>query len=130
MRRRIVIYAAALAITLALWFAWFLWREWRAASTRPFARALREMRRLDDLAPQPWHSLHRAFDRTAGQVVHAATLSDLFQQAPHLLPLREKIERFFAQSGERFFGAGMPAQPLSVRKLCTELRKLEKRHEP
>jgi mxaA protein len=74
--------------------------------------------------------LHRAFDRTAGQVVHAATLSDLFQQAPHLLPLREKIERFFAQSGERFFGAGMPAQPLSVRKLCTELRKLEKRHEP
>lgn len=129
MRQRIAIWTGALAITLALWLAWFLWRGWRAASTRPFARALREMRRLEDSAPQAWHALHRAFDGTAGQAVQAATLSDLFRQAPHLLPLRGKIEQFFVQSGERFFGAGLPAQPLSVRKLCSELRRLEKRHE-
>ena len=129
MRQRIVIWTGASAITLALWLAWFLWREWRAASTRPFARALREMRRLDDSAPQAWHALHRAFDATAGQAVQAATLSDLFRQAPHLLPLRGKIEQFFEQSGERFFGAGVPAGPLSASKLCAELRRLEKRHE-
>ncbi len=129
MRQRIAVWTGALAITLTLWLAWFLWREWRAASTRPFARALREMRRLEDSAPQAWHALHRAFDATAGQAVQAATLSDLFSRAPHLLPLRGKIDQFFIQSGERFFGAGLPAQPLSVRKLCSELRRLEKRHE-
>jgi mxaA protein len=129
MRRRIAFWTGALAITLILWLAWFLWREWRTASTRPFARALREMRRVEDSAPQAWHALHRAFDRTAGQAMQTSTLSDLFQQAPHLLPLRGKVEQFFVQSGERFFGAGLPAQPLSVRKLCSELRRLEKRHE-
>ena len=129
MRQRIAIYTGASAITLILWLGWFLWSEWRAAATRPFARALREMRRVEDSAPQAWHALHRAFDRTAGQATQTATLSDLFRQAPHLLPLRGKIEQFFVQSGERFFGAGQPAAPLSVRKLCAELRRLEKRHE-
>jgi mxaA protein len=129
MRQRIAIWSGALAITLALWLGWFLWREWRATSTRPFARALREMRRLEDSAPQAWHALHRAFDRAAGQAVQAAMLSELFRRAPYLLPLRGKIEQFFVQSGERFFGAALPAQPLSVRKLCSELRRLEKRHE-
>jgi mxaA protein len=128
-RRQIVLWSSALAATLAAWLSWFLWRNWRSRSTQPFARALREIRRLDDSAPEAWLALHRAFDRTAGRAMQTATLAALFQQAPHLAPLRPGIEQFFDQSAERFFGAGPPANPLSVRKLCSELRRVEKRHE-
>ncbi len=129
LRRQIAVWAGACAITLALWLAWWLWRQWRASSSQPFARALREMRRFDDAAPEAWHALHRAFDRTAGQAVQAATLGELFRRAPHLLPLRDRIEGFFRQSGERFFGRGVPAETIPVRRFCMELRRIEKRHE-
>jgi mxaA protein len=129
MRRRIAVLLGAFTVTLIIWMGWLLWREWRARAAQPFARALREMRRYEDSAPQAWHALHRAFDRTAGQALQSATLPDLFRQAPQLLPLRAQVEQFFIQSGERFFGTGLPAQTLSVRKLCAELRRMEKRHE-
>ena len=61
--------------------------------------------------------------------MQAATLPDLFSRAPHLLPLREDIERFFRQSSERFFGSGTLADPLPLRQLCSELRRAEKRQE-
>jgi mxaA protein len=121
--------AGACGVTLALWLAWWLWRQWRAASMRPFARAKRALRRLDDASPQTWYALHRAFDETAGEALHSATLAHLFRRAPHLTPLRDKIERFFAQSNERFFGTGGSADPYPLRKLCAELRRIEKRHE-
>jgi mxaA protein len=97
---------------------------------QPFARALREMRRMDETTPEAWQALHRAFDRTAGRVTQTETLPTLFQRAPQLQPLRREIERFFAQSSERFFGAGLSNEPLSVRALCGELRRIEKQHEP
>jgi mxaA protein len=128
-RRQLAIWSGALAATLAAWAGWCLWRNWRSRSTQPFARALREIRRLEDSAPEAWLALHRGFDRTAGHVIQTATLADFFRQAPHLAPLRPRIEQFFDQSAERFFGAGLPASPLSVRKLCAELRRVEKRHE-
>jgi mxaA protein len=129
LQRRIAIWSGTCAATLVLWLAWWLWRTWRASATQPFARALREMRRFDDAAPEAWHALHRAFDRTAGRTMQTATLPDLFGRAPHLLPLREGIERFFRQSNQRFFGNGLATDPLSVRGLCAELRRAEKRHE-
>ena len=129
LRRRIAVWAGACGSTLALWLAWWLWRQWRASMSQPFARALHDMRRFDDAAPEAWHALHRAFDRTAGQAVQAASLGELFRRAPHLMPLRERIETFFRQSGERFFGGGLPADSIPVRRLCVELRHLEKRHE-
>jgi len=95
---------------------------------QPFACALREMRRVGDSAPQSWHALHRAIDRTAGQAIQSATLPDLFLRAPHLVPLRAKIEQFFDESGARFF-AGTAGRSLPLRELCSELRRLEKRHE-
>jgi mxaA protein len=73
--------------------------------------------------------LHRAFDATAGRVVQRESLAALFQRAPHLLPRRAQIESFYVASSERFFGAGRPAQTLSIRELCRDLRRLEKRHE-
>ncbi|HEY5929892.1 MAG TPA: calcium incorporation protein MxaA [Burkholderiales bacterium] len=127
--RQLALFAGACVATFALWVGWWLWRQWRAASTQPFARAWRAMRRLDDGSPQAWYALHRSFDETAGEALRATTLARLFQQAPHLTPLREQIERFFAQSNERFFGTGQVSSPFPVRKLCGELRRLEKRHE-
>lgn len=127
--RQLALFAGACLVTVVLWAGWWSWRQWRAASTQPFARAWRAVRRLDDASPQAWYALHRSFDETAGEAVRATTLARLFQRAPYLAPLRDKIERFFAQSNERFFGTGQAIEPFPVRQLCAELRRIEKRHE-
>lgn len=128
-RRQVVTWSIACVVTLAAWLAWLQWRNWQDALNRPFARALHEIRRMDETTPQAWQTLHRAFDQTAGRVTQVETLPVLFQRAPHLQPLRSQIEQFFAQSAERFFGAGLAHSPVSVRALCSELRRIEKRHE-
>jgi mxaA protein len=127
--RQLVLWSLALVLTLAAWLAWFLHRNRRASASLPFARALREIRATDDTAPQAWQSLHRAFDETAGRVIQRESLATLFQHAPHLVPCRAQIETFYAESSERFFGSGRAAQAVSVRELCRDLRRLEKRHE-
>jgi mxaA protein len=129
-RANVILWSIALGITLAAWLAWVQWRNWRDSHNRPFARALHQLRRLDESAPEAWQALHRAFDQTAGRVLQIETLPSLFERAPHLQPARADIERFFVQSNERFFGAGAPGDLLSVRALCRELRQIERRHEP
>jgi len=128
-RRQVRLWSIALLATLMAWFAWTKWRDRRAASNQPFARAWHEIRRLDESTPQAWQALHRAFDRTAGRVMHAETLPLLFQRASYLQPLREQIERFFAASSERFFGSAAQGSALSIRSLCDDLRRVERRHE-
>src|SRR3954469_12123801 len=128
-KRQLTLFAGACVASLGLWLAWWLWLQWRASSTQPFARAMCVLRKLDDASPKAWYALHRAFDETAGEALHSATLADLFRRAPYLAPQREAIKRFFAQSNERFFGKERPANSFPVRKLCAELRRLEKRHE-
>jgi mxaA protein len=128
-RRQIAIWSSAFLVVLAAWLGWLAWRNWRAAAAQPFARALREMRRLDGTAPEAWRALHRAFDQTAGRVVQTATLPALFERAPQLQPLRPEIEQFFAQSRTLFFGGGLPADRMSARPLCAQLRRIEKRIE-
>lgn len=127
-RTRLLLWSIALGITLAAWLAWLQWRNWRDSLDRPFARALHELRRVDDSAPEAWQAMHRAFDQTAGRVLQIETLPSLFERAPHLQPQRTEIERFFAQSNERFFGAGLRSDALSVRALCSELRRIERRY--
>ncbi len=126
---QIELYSCAFLLTLALWLGWVLWRNWRAAANRPFARAAREMRHADNASPEVWRALHRAFDRTAGRVVQSATLPDLFATSAHFEPLRPRIEEFFAQSTEYFFGSGLASGSLSVHELCGELRQIERRAE-
>lgn len=128
-KRQLWIWFVALAATAATWTGWTLWRNRLAALNQPFARAWYEMRQLDDASPQAWQTLHRAFDRTAGRVMHAETLPLLFDQAPHLQPLRARIEEFFAASSKRFFGAGTQTASVSVRSLCEDLQRVERRHE-
>ncbi|WP_129780745.1 hypothetical protein [Peristeroidobacter soli] len=129
-RTSVVLWSIALGVTLAAWLAWVQWRNWRDSHNRPFARALYQLRRLDESAPEAWQAVHRAFDRTAGRVLQIETLPALFERAPHLQPQRAEIERFFAQSNERFFGAGSPGNLVSVRALCRELRRIERQHAP
>lgn len=128
-RASVLLWSIALAATLAAWLAWLQWRNWRDSHNRPFARALHQLRHVDETAPEAWQAVHRAFDQTAGRVLQIETLPTLFERAPHLQPRRAEIERFFAQSNERFFGAGPSADLLSVRALCHELRRIERRHE-
>lgn len=127
-RTRLLLWSIALGLTLAAWFGWMRWRNWRDSLDRPFARALRELQRVDESRPEAWQALHRAFDQTAGRVLQLETLPTLFERAPHLQPRRTEIERFFTQSSERFFGAGLSSDLLSVRALCHELRRIERRH--
>jgi len=128
-KRQVWSWFLALAATLAAWAGWTLWRNHLAALNQPFARAWYEMRRLDGASPQAWQTLHRAFDRTAGRVMHSETLQLLFDEAPHLQPLRGRIEEFFAASSERFFGAGTQSTSVSIHALCDELQRMERQHE-
>jgi mxaA protein len=121
--------ALGFVATAVAWLGWWIWRNWRAGQTRPFASALRELRHLDDASPEAWHTLHRAFDRTAGQALRAESLPALFKSAPQLQPLRAGIEKFFTQSAAWFFAGKEPDRPFPVRALCRDLQRIEKRHE-
>jgi mxaA protein len=127
--RKTAMLVAACAMVLALWIGWIAWRNWLARKDQPFARALDDLRQLDERAPEAWQAMHRAFDRTAGRVVQGPTLAPLFVRAPHFAAQSEQIGRFYAQSSELFFGRGLPDDALSVHRLCRELRRLERQHE-
>lgn len=126
-RNQLLSWSLALLATLGAWVAWVQHRNYGDRLNRPFARALQEIESVDDATPDAWRALHRAFDRTAGRVVQIETLPMLFVSAPYLEPLRSRIQEFFEQSSERFFGNAPAERLLSVRALCRELRQVEKR---
>lgn len=128
LRHRLTLALLGLVATLAGWLGWWQWREWQARAAQPFARARTALRRLDADSPEAWRALHRAFDATAGRVLQPATLPLLFAQAPQYAPLREEIERFYAESGARFFGGSTQAST-DLRALAARLRRIETRHE-
>jgi mxaA protein len=131
-RRQIALWGGLCVATLLAWCGWLAWRSWRAGRSQPFARALRELNGLrgrSDDAPEAWQALHRAFDRTAGRSLQSASLARLFERAPQYAPLRDDIERFYAQSAALFFGDGQPADTLPLRSFARRLRSIEKRHE-
>lgn len=132
--RHLAMLGTAQVLVLAAWLGWWLWRNRSEAARLPFARARRELRAMqpaDTVATPAWQALHRAFDRTAGQVVQTSTLPHLFERAPHLLPLREAIEAFYAQSTARFYGdEEPPSTSLSLQRLCAELCRAERGHAP
>jgi mxaA protein len=125
--RQLILWTAAFLLAVAAWFAWVQRRNYRDRSNKPFARAWHEIAKMDENAPEAWQAMHRAFDRVAGRVVQPETLPVLFVQAPYLADLRSRIEQFFRQSSERFFGEGRVEDQLSVHALCRELRQIEKR---
>ena len=125
----------ALFAVLLAWLAWWAWRNMREAQQLPFAHAWRELKRIDDPAsPEAWRVLHRALNRSAGRVVHGASLPQLLADAPYLRPLQPRLEDFYRESTRRFFfaeSAAAPVQPLAaypLKPLCRALRNAEKRH--
>ena len=124
-----LLWLVALGVLIVAWIAWWALRNWRATSAQPFARALRELRGLDESSPQAWYALHRAFDGTTGRALQAEALPAWFARVPQFEPQRAAIEQFFAQSAARFFGTPQTSTPLSLRALCIELRRIEKRYE-
>jgi mxaA protein len=128
MQRRLWLWLAALGATLVAWLAFIGWNSWRARSTRPFARALRQLRTRGTAPADARVALHHAFDRTAGRVLHAGSLATLFERAPWLRPVQARVERFYADSAGLFFGRGLPADAESPLLLCRQLRRLERRN--
>jgi len=126
----------ALLAVCAAWIGWWAWRNRREAQQLPFANAWRELKRIDDPAsPEAWRVVHRALNRSAGRVVHGASLPQLLAEAPYLRPLQPRLEDFYRESTRRFFFAeSAAAAPVRqsdaypLRPLCRALRNAEKRH--
>lgn len=136
LRRQASIAGGLSLLTLLCWAGWWWWRNARESSRLPFARAWRQMRRMQpstgpgaQAAADGWLCLHRALNETAGHVVHAGSLPSLFVQAPHLQPLRAQLEQFYRQSAERFFMSAPDADVYPLRSLCEALYRAEQRHQ-
>jgi mxaA protein len=133
LRRQAMWALGFLALTLAAWFGWWKWRNTREAASLPFARAYMEMQRLASSQPDKnargWLCLHRALNETAGQVVHAGSLPGLLARAPHLQALQPQLERFYQQSGERFFASGSADENFPLLDLSRSLYRAERRQQ-
>ncbi|APA87628.1 calcium incorporation protein MxaA [Paraburkholderia sprentiae WSM5005] len=136
-RRQIAWALGLLLATLLAWACWWWARNRRESARLPFARAWRRMQRLPEApaaaSSEAWVCLHRALNETAGQVVHAGSLSALLARAPYLQPLRAQLERFYHASSERFFRPAPNAfenpGELSLHGLCRALYRAERRHQ-
>lgn len=131
LRRQASFALGLLLLTLLAWAGWWLVRNWYESARLPFARAWRQMRRLDepnvDTSADAWLYLHHALNETAGHVVHAGSLPSLFARAPYLQPLRAQLEQFYQQSTERFFTSAPVMAPFPLRGLCRALYRAERR---
>ncbi|HEX3382124.1 MAG TPA: calcium incorporation protein MxaA [Paraburkholderia sp.] len=145
LHRQIAWALGLLLATLLAWASWWWARNWRESARLPFARAWRQMQRLPQgpaaSSSDAWVCLHRALNETAGQVVHAASLSALLARAPYLQPMRAQLERFYQVSSERFFtpapnaaangdeSAGENPGEFPLHALCRALYRAERRHQ-
>ena len=91
----------------------------------PLARTWRRWRRRRDLSPEQetllLRAVHAALSESAGGTLYPSTLELLFERAPFLAPLRERIERLFAWSWNRFYGPG-DGEPLPHASVLVLLR--------
>ena len=83
----------------------------------PFARLHRRWRRRGrrELSSADCQALlrdwHAALGQAAGETVYAATLPRLFDRAPFLVPLRDRVEGVFRRSWQSFYGAAAVEEP-------------------
>ncbi|GAJ29253.1 hypothetical protein [Acidomonas methanolica] len=93
---------------------------------RPFATALRGLRRLRDTAEgriEGMRLVHGAFDATAGYVVMTEDVPGVLRSRPDLAREAAEIDAFFAASREAFFGGGAVSWSVGrLRALCRRLR--------
>lgn len=136
--RRMKIAAATLLATALVWGCLAGWRYLRRGRHLPFARALRDLRRLhgkstqaqsphaDPLAAQ--RRLHHALNDAAGEVVRPASLDKLLARAPHLVAERAALARFLQESQAVFFGGQAAPDREAIDGLARRLHRLERRH--
>jgi mxaA protein len=72
-----------------------LWRSWRRRGRRGLS---------DDDGIALRHAWHAALNLAAGETLYPSTLPRLFVSAPHLQPLRTRIEELFEKSWQSFYG--------------------------
>jgi mxaA protein len=90
----------------AVAMAWHqAWGPFRARPARPFTRAARLMKRLDNIA-QRRRALHRALDAAFGRVLISAELPDFLSKRPEFAPIAGRLAGFFTASDAAFFGTG------------------------
>ncbi|MDR5752575.1 calcium incorporation protein MxaA [Caballeronia sp. LZ024] len=132
LKKRLTVSLVALALVMFAWFGWWLWRNHRDARQMPFARAWHALKTFDaaqvDHDSDAWRQVHRALNDTAGQALHPGTLDALFVRVPYLEPMRARIERFYAHSGDRFYALAPAHEPYRLLDLCRDLRRLERRN--
>lgn len=104
---------------------------WLPRMGRPFARALRDIKRLpagDQGLAQAVQRMHQAFNDTAGASVFDST--GFIRQKPGFAPVQEEIDRFFGLSRSVFFEPGAAHgidDPLSwLKLLCRRCRDCER----
>lgn len=126
--RRIGFAAGGLVLSLLLWGSYAFWLHLKSGRHMPFARAVRDMRLMQENSPAAWGRLQHALNDAAGQVVRANTLEKLIECAPYLAQECDLLEQFCRDSSALFFGRGLPANAISAHKLACRLRRLERRH--
>jgi hypothetical protein len=78
------------------------WRRWRKR---------RETSLTGDDEAALMREWHAALSRCAGETLYPSTLGRLFERAPFLAPLRERIEALFAASWSAFYAPRSHASP-------------------
>jgi mxaA protein len=126
--RRIVFAVGGLALMLLLWGSYAFWLHLKSSRHMPFARAMRDMRLMQENSPAAWRRLQHALNDAAGQVVRANTLDRLIERTPYLAQERDALEQFCRESSALFFGSGLPADAAAAHQLASRLRRLERRH--
>lgn len=109
---RLMLWAALAALLLGYLAHVYVGDRWWARRQRPFARAYRELARLDLAAgaslQQAFRRMHRAFDEAAGRATFAADAASFAGDGSRWAPLRADIAAFFERSRRTFFD-GAPA---------------------
>jgi mxaA protein len=79
-----------------------LWRSWRRRGRRGLS---------DDDGIVLLRAWHAALNSAAGETLYPSTLPRLFVSAPHLQPLRARIEDLFESSWQSFYGPASSKAP-------------------
>lgn len=132
-RSRLAACAALALLGLAYLARVYLVAPWWAGRGRPFAQAWAALRRGSGSTvagrQQAYRSLHRALDRTAGEVLFEQGLPQFLARHPRYATLGAELGEFFARSRAEFFG--QPARDGEeavrwLRGLCRRCRDLER----
>lgn len=107
-RQRLIACAAAALALSALLLHVYIGIPWVSRRQRPFAQAWRELQRLEPTSEAPAaraaaRTLHRALDRSAGEVVFVGGIDRFIAAQPSFAPLRDDLSRFFEHSRRVFF---------------------------